>query len=211
MSHLAQFTRRVTRAVTTLLLIGVTLACAAYIAPGLFGYERYVITGGSMSGTFEKGSLAFEKQVPVADLAVGDVITYLPPPDSGVSTLVTHRITAIEPGRTGAGVITTQGDANPDPDPWEFSLTSATQPVVVQTVPLVGHVFIALANPQVRMAAIGLPAALIALLALRDLLLAVRPRRTPQQTAHQNQRPHTPPPTRGRSQGRSLPADLHPV
>lgn len=207
MSHLAQLTRRVTRSVTTLLLIGVTLACAAYIAPGLFGYERYVITGGSMSGTFEKGSLAFEKQVPVADLAVGDVITYLPPPDSGVSTLVTHRITAIEPGSTGAGVITTQGDANPDPDPWEFSLTSATQPVVVQTVPLLGHVFIALANPQVRMVVIGLPAALIALLALRDLLIAVRPQQAPQK----NQRPHTPPPTRGRTPGRSLPAELHPA
>lgn len=202
MSHLAKITRRATRTVTSLLLIGVTLACAAYIAPGFFGYERYVITGGSMSGTFEKGSLAFEKQVPVADLAVGDVITYLPPPDSGVSTLVTHRITAIEPGKNGAAILTTQGDANPDPDPWEFSLTSSTQPVVMQTVPHLGHVFIALASPQVRMAVIGLPAALIALLALRDLVITVR--------TH-NQRPGTPPPSRGRNEGRSLPGELHPA
>lgn len=208
MSHLAQLTRRVTRSVTTLLLIGVTLASAAYIAPGLFGYERYVITGGSMSGTFEKGSLAFEKQVPVADLTVGDVITYLPPPDSGVSTLVTHRITAIEPGKTGAMVYTTKGDANQHPDPWEFSLTSTTQPVVAQTVPHLGHVFIALANPQVRMVVIGGPAALIALLALKDLLIAVRPQKA---ARTENQRSHTPPPTRERTQGRSHPAELHPA
>lgn len=159
---------------TNLLLVAVVLGCAAYVAPGLFGYERYVITGGSMSGTFEKGSLAFEKRVPVVDLEVGDVITYLPPADSGVSTLVTHRLTSIEPGEGGALVMRTQGDANPDPDPWEFSLTSPTQPVVVRTVPHLGHVFIALANPQVRILVIGGPAALIALLALRDLIQALR-------------------------------------
>lgn len=207
MSRLAQLTRRVTRWVTTLLLIGVTLASAAYIAPGFFGYERYVITGGSMSGTFEKGSLAFEKQVAVADLTVGDVITYLPPPDSGVSTLVTHRITAIEPGKSGERVFTTQGDANPHPDPWEFSLTSSTQPVVVQTVPFLGHVFIALANPQVRMLVIGIPAALIALMALKDLVIAVRPQRAERD---KNQRPHTPPPTRGRIPGRPA-GEPHPA
>lgn len=160
---------------TNLLLVAVVLGCAAYVAPGFFGYERYVITGGSMSGTFEKGSLAFEEHVPVADLEVGDVITYLPPADSGVSTLVTHRIISIEPGEGGTSVLQTQGDANPDPDPWEFSLTSPTQPVVVQTVPFLGHVFIALANPQVRILVIGTPAALIALMALRDLLKALRP------------------------------------
>ncbi|QCX28496.1 signal peptidase I [Nocardioides jishulii] len=168
-----------------LLLVAVVLGCAAYVAPGLFGYERYVITGGSMSGTFEKGSLAFEKRVPVAELEVGDVITYLPPADSGVSTLVTHRITSIEPGEDGTRVMQTQGDANPDPDPWEFSLTAPTQPVVAQTVPHLGHVFIALANPQVRVLVIGGPAALIALLALRDLIVALRSHTPPS-------RPHTP-------------------
>ena len=90
----------------------------AYVVPGLLGYERYVITGGSMSGTFESGSVVFEKPVPVKDLVVGDVITYLPPPDSGVSTLVTHRIIEIAPGKDAATVFQTQGDANPDPDPW---------------------------------------------------------------------------------------------
>ena len=84
--------------VNTVLVLA-SLAGLAYLAPSLFGYERYVITGGSMSGTFEKGSVVFEKPVPIADLRVGDVITYLPPADSGVSTLVTHRIVKVYPSR----------------------------------------------------------------------------------------------------------------
>ncbi|MEO7270013.1 MAG: signal peptidase I [Knoellia sp.] len=165
--------RRCGRLLGSLLLLVVTIGCAAYIVPGLLGYERYVITGGSMTGSIDKGSIAFEKAVPVADLVEGDVITYLPPPDSGVSTLVTHRIIEIGPGAGGTTVLHTQGDANPDPDPWLFSLTSGTQPVVEHAVPWVGHVFIALANPQVRLLVIGIPAGLIALVALRDLVLAL--------------------------------------
>ena len=170
--------RRCARLFSSLLLLVVTVGCAAYIVPGLLGYERYVITGGSMTGSIPKGSIAFEKAVPVADLAVGDVITYLPPPASGVSTLVTHRIVALGPGAGGTTVLHTQGDANPDPDPWLFSLTSGTQPVVEHSVPWAGYVFVGLADPQVRLLVIGIPAGLIALVALRDLVIALRPRRS---------------------------------
>lgn len=161
------------RAVGSLLLIAIMAASVAYIAPSFFGYERYVITGGSMSGTFEKGSIAFEKSVPVEELTVGDVITYLPPADSGVSTLVTHRILTADPGKDGTRVFTTQGDANADPDPWKFTLLDGTQPVVQTTVPYVGHVFMALADRDIRMILIGGPAALIALVALAQVGRAV--------------------------------------
>lgn len=167
--------RRSTRYAVNALLVGFILVGVAWVAPGLFGYDRYVITGGSMSGAFEKGSVAFERQVPVADLAVGDVITYLPPADSGVPNLVTHRIVEIGTSDTGARLFRTQGDANPTPDPWVFSLTQPTQPVVVTTVPYVGHAFVALADPQVRMIVIGLPAGIIALISLVELARAVRP------------------------------------
>lgn len=170
---MARTARRLARLLITLVLVALTLGCVAYLAPGLFGYDRYVITGGSMSGTIEKGSVVFEEQVPVADLKVGDVITYLPPADSGVGTLVTHRIISIRPGKDGVAVLRTQGDANPDPDPWKFSLTGTTQPVVRQAVPYVGTALIALADPQIRRLAVGLPAAVIALVALRDLIRAL--------------------------------------
>lgn len=59
-------------------------------------------------------------------LEVGDVITYLPPPDSDVTNLVTHRIVSARRTRSGNIAFRTQGDANPDPDPWTFSLTGRT-------------------------------------------------------------------------------------
>ena len=179
-SHQHRSARRLPRLgsllVNTVLVVA-TLAGLAYLAPSAFGYERYVITGGSMSGTFEKGSIAFERPVAVEDLAVGDVITYQPPADSGVSTLVTHRIIAIRTLPTGALQFRTQGDANPDPDPWKFQLTQAEQPVVQHTVPLLGWVFVGLADREIRMLVIGVPAGLVALLSLAELAKAVRPER----------------------------------
>lgn len=174
----------VVRIGVNLLLVGVTIAGAAYLIPSLFGYERYVITGDSMSGSIAKGSLAFERPVPVDELEVGDVITYLPPADSGVTDLVTHRIVSARPGESGDLVFRTQGDANPDPDPWKFSLTGQTQPVVTHTVPVVGHAFIALADRETRMTIVGVPAGLVALMSLVELGKALRPRRGPMPSTH---------------------------
>lgn len=167
-------TARVGSAVTTVVVVVVILGCAVWLLPTAFGYERYVITGGSMSGTFEKGSIAFEEKVPVEQLQVGDVITYQPPADSGTSSLVTHRIASIRPGEDGRALLRTKGDANDSIDPWRFSLAGSSQPVVRHTVPYVGYAFIALADRELRMLVIGVPAGLIGLLALRDLVVALR-------------------------------------
>ncbi|MCW2840401.1 MAG: signal peptidase [Aeromicrobium sp.] len=164
---------RIGSGLVSLLTILVTLAGVAYVAPSLFGYERYVITGGSMSGTFEKGSVAVEKPVPVGQVGVGDVITYLPPADSGVTHLVTHRIISDTILPDGSRQLQTQGDANPDPDPWKFNLTEGTQAVVSFTVPHVGWVFVALADRETRMVIVGVPAGLIALASLVELARAV--------------------------------------
>jgi signal peptidase len=155
----------------------VVLAGAAWILPSAFGYDRYVITGGSMSGTFEKGAVVFTQPVAEQDLAVGDVVTYVPPPASGVTTLVTHRIHDIRTTRDGVLSFRTQGDANPDPDPWRFSLDSGTQPVVAFHVPVMGDALIALADRDTRVLLIGVPAGLVALAALVELARAVRDRR----------------------------------
>lgn len=160
--------------VVSILLLAATLAGVAYILPAVLGYQRYVLTGGSMTGTYDKGSLVFEQEVPVRDLDVGDVITYLPPADSGVTTLVTHRIHAITRAEGGGRLFVTKGDANPDVDPWKFQLTARTQPVARFGVPHVGWVLIALADRQVRMLVIGVPASLIALGSLLELVKALR-------------------------------------
>lgn len=173
----ATIVRRLGGLVANLLLVTLTLGAIAYVVPSFLGYERYVITGGSMTGSIDKGSIVFSKDTPAADLRVGDVITYLPPADSGVSTLVTHRILSMEPGENGSTVFRTQGDANPDPDPWTFSLVDSEQPVVQHAVPHVGWVMIAMADREIRMLVVGLPAAIIALMALVQLIGALRPSR----------------------------------
>ena len=155
-------------AVNALCLLVMVLALA-FLLPAAFGLQRYVITGGSMDGTYDLGSVVFEESVPVADLEVGDVITYVPPADSGIDTLVTHRIIAID-GTT----FQTQGDANPDPDPWTFELTAATQNRVTSSLPYVGYLFIALGDRSTRMVVIGVPAAIIAMASLVELLQALR-------------------------------------
>jgi signal peptidase len=164
---------RIGSAIVNIVVLAVTLAGVGYLAPSLLGYERYVITGGSMSGTFEKGSIAFEKRTPVEDVKVGDVITYLPPADSGVTHLVTHRIISDKILENGQRQLRTQGDANPDPDPWKFSLVEGTQPVVKATVPHLGWVFVAMADREIRMLVVGIPAVLIALMSLLELVKGV--------------------------------------
>jgi signal peptidase len=166
--------RRLGNGLVNLLVVAVMLCCAGWLAPHFLGYSRYVITSGSMTGTYDQGSVVFEKPVPAARLRVGDVITYMPPPDAGVPHLVTHRIISMKPAEGGGVVFTTQGDANPDPDPWHFELVQATQPVVHFGVPHVGWIFIALAHREVRMLAIGVPAGLVGLSALVQLLGGIR-------------------------------------
>jgi signal peptidase len=156
----------------------VLLVAAPTVVGHVLGYERYVITGGSMGGSIERGSLVFERPVPVQRLRVGDVITYQPPADSGLTSLVTHRIHTLERTRAGA-VLRTKGDANADPDPWRFTLQAPTQPRVELAVPQVGKVFIFLSDRSNRLLVIGGPAAVIALISLRELILALRRPRRP--------------------------------
>ncbi|MGA8846800.1 MAG: signal peptidase I [Nocardioides sp.] len=153
-------------------LAAAVLVALAFLLPSLLGLQRYVIMGGSMSGTYDLGSVVFSEVVPVEDLKVGDVITYVPPADSGIQTLVTHRIADID----GTQFVT-KGDANAAVDPWSFQLSSGTQARVVQHAPYVGFAFMALADRSTRMAVIGIPAVIIALMSLAELLRTLRPRR----------------------------------
>jgi len=159
------------RVVSTVLSVLVTLVAVAFILPSLFGLQRYVITGTSMTGAIGFGSIAFEEVVPVGDLRVGDVITYAPPPPVGVDHLVTHRIVAVH-GTT----YRTKGDAVPEADPWKFRLDAPEQSRVVFAVPWAGYPFIWLADRGTRMLVIGGPAAVIALLSLRQVIDSLRRR-----------------------------------
>jgi len=149
--------------------VAALLAAALVLLPSLLGFQRYVITSGSMTGTIDRGSLIFDKVVPAKSLKVGDIITYTPPASSGVDEPITHRIIWVGRDRTGRLAFHTKGDFNPSPDPWRFVLDHPTQARVAMHIPYVGFGLAALTNRHLRMLIIGLPALLIALAVLARL------------------------------------------
>jgi signal peptidase len=161
--------RRIGRVTSTLLLAAGVLLGAVLVLPALLGWQRYVIVSGSMTGTYDRGSLVLDQVVPTASLKVGDVITYMPPRGVGPGHLVTHRIHAIATVRGGTRVLRTKGDANAVADPWTFTLPRPTQAKVRLGVPYVGYALAALSVRRVRMLVVGLPAALIAVATLMAL------------------------------------------
>jgi signal peptidase len=158
---------RVRRAGGALLAGGAIVLAAIVLVPALLGLQRYVITSGSMTGTFDRGSLVYDEVVPTATLKVGDVITYDPP--QGAPGLVTHRIAAIDVRRDGTRVFRTKGDANPTADPWTFTLAAPTQARAAFHLPYVGFALAALSDRRLRMVVIGIPALLVALSVLAGL------------------------------------------
>jgi signal peptidase len=161
--------RRLGRVVSTLLIAAGLLFGAVLALSVLMGWQRYVITSGSMTGTYDRGSLVLDEVVPVAELAKGDVITYRPPAGAGPDGLVTHRIVEIARGDDGARVFRTKGDANASADPWTFTLPQAEQARVKTGVPYAGFAVAALGRKDLRMLFVGVPAALIALMSLAGL------------------------------------------
>ncbi len=171
----------VLRSIRTAVILAVAAVCLALGAvtavPAALGLQHYVVVGGSMDGTIDRGSVVFEQSVPTAALRVGDVITYSPPSNADSTPFVTHRIFSIGEGRGGARVFRTKGDANASPDPWHFTLDQPQQAKVVGHVPYVGYALAALGIRWVRILAIGIPALLIALSALAGMVRDAREER----------------------------------
>ena len=139
------------------------------------GLERYVMTGDSMAGSMGRGTIAFERAVPVNNLRVGDVITYRRPGaavdgvdggdvdggDGGV--MITHRIVSIRPD-----AIRTQGDAVDSVDPWVLRPEAPTISRVEFTVPWIGWAYLLLFHTQGWVLTLA-SAAVLALLTVRRL------------------------------------------
>jgi signal peptidase len=107
------------------------------------GLQRYVMSGDSMDGAIGKGSVVFERSVPVNDLQVGDVITYQAPETAPAEGRVTHRIVDIGPDG-----IRTQGDALPARDPWTLRPDRPTVSRVVFALPWVGYAYLVILHPE---------------------------------------------------------------
>jgi signal peptidase len=153
-------------AATVLATAALAAYCLLLVVPSLLGFQRYVLTGGSMEPSLHRGSLVFDRVTPVEDLAVGDVITYVPP---GASRPLSHRITSVTRDDKNGLVFTSRGDANDAGDPWKFTLDDRVQAKVVFTVPWAGYPLWVLGSPLSRLLLIGGPAMAIAIITGRRL------------------------------------------
>lgn len=152
-----------TRIALALLLAAATVVVGAGALPLLFGYESLVVQSGSMEPTLRVGALAVVRPVPIAQLQVGDVITFRAPGDR--STLVTHRLVGIEPLEGSQRQFRTKGDANQSE---ELILVdqSTVLGILVYSVPYAGFVVDFASRPLGRLLLLGVPAVLL----LFDLL-----------------------------------------
>ncbi len=142
----ARVLRRLGRVVTSL-LVAAALAFFLFFAvgPHVLGYRTATMLTGSMEPGIMVGDVVVTAERPVADVAVGDVITYhIPIEDHRVET---HRITEVIRGEDGSVAVRTKGDNNPNVDPWVATLEGESVWEVQAVIPQVGSVIRALRTP----------------------------------------------------------------
>jgi len=144
---------------TLWIIVSLALACAV-LFPGLMGLQRYVIVGGSMTGTIPKGSIVYSRIVPVEQLKSGDIVTFVPP---GYTAPVTHRIVGVTTGTDGSRIFQTKGDFNKVADPWKVNFVESSVARYAFHIPYLGYALAAFSIPLVRVLLIALPALMISL------------------------------------------------
>lgn len=103
--------RHVVRAVSWVVLLGATaLVTLAVLVPRVAGATPYTVLTGSMSPAYPAGTLVVVRPVALADVRVGDVVTYQL--RSGEPAVATHRVVGVSWTAEGERVLTTRGDAN---------------------------------------------------------------------------------------------------
>lgn len=130
------------------------------IGPRVLGYQASTMLTGSMAPLINPGDVVVTVPTPIADVKVGDIITYhIPVEDQRVET---HRITEITATADGGVAVQTKGDANNGIDPWIATLQGKTVDKQVATIPYVGNAIRALREPMVRTILMyGAPAILV--------------------------------------------------
>jgi len=86
--------RHVVRAVSWVVLLGATaLVTLAVLVPRVAGATPYTVLTGSMSPAYPPGTLVVVRPVDLADVRVGDVVTYQL--RSGEPAVATHRVVGV--------------------------------------------------------------------------------------------------------------------
>ncbi|SDH27569.1 signal peptidase I [Agrococcus jejuensis] len=122
------------------------LACILLVATSfLFKISIVMFATGSMSPTIPAGSIAFVREIPASEIAVGDVVTV----DRSESDQlpVTHRVIEIVDASEDTVIFRMQGDDNDQPDPEAYVETTVR--LVMWSIPGLANVIVQFQNPFV--------------------------------------------------------------
>lgn len=127
---------------TVLAALGVVCIIAT-IAAFALNISLIMFKTGSMSPTIPTGSLAVVRQIPAADIKVGDVTTV----SRGKGQLpVTHRIVSVTPLSGDTYSVQMKGDANDSPDVQLYEVTEVRK--VLWHAPGLAYVVAAVSQPK---------------------------------------------------------------
>ncbi|MFI2566494.1 signal peptidase I [Paenarthrobacter sp. NPDC018779] len=159
--------RRLREGLLNIAAAGGAVCILAVLAAVVFNISLVLFKTGSMSPAIPAGSLALVREVPAADVRVGDVVTV----DRAGKLPITHRVQTIQPAEGESRTITMKGDANAQPDPAPYVVERVR--VVLWSVPGLAYPLAAAANPVV------LGATTVAVAALVTWVMWPRSRRRP--------------------------------
>jgi signal peptidase len=125
----------------TIAALGGLICIVLVVLSFAFNITLIMFKTGSMSPTIPQGSLAVVQQIPASKITVGDVVTV----DRGGALPVTHRVTSIEGGGSGARVITMRGDANTAEDAAPYTVEKVR--LVLFSVPGLAYAVAAMSSP----------------------------------------------------------------
>lgn len=146
------------------------------IVPAVLDLHRFVLSSDAMGGSLSRGSLILAQQVPVGDLAAGDVISFVPPAPYNADGMVTRRVLSVGP--RGA---TTASDSTNQIDPWTLPSVSGVVDRMVLHVPWIGYPFLGAVGRGAWALLVALPVAVVAFLLSRDLRRRRPPVEAPEQ------------------------------
>ena len=151
------------RVVRVVIVVGALWGVVLLIPPAL-GLQTHVVDDRAMAGTHPRGSLLFEEQVAPSQLAVGDVVSFVPPGADPGDEAVTRRVAAINDTH-----FSTRADAAAEVDPWLVPLSDGGLERVAFSLPWLGYPVVLLGAVTVSPWA---PAALV--IGLGAVLLILR-------------------------------------
>ena len=151
-----------------LLLVGFAVGAFLLLAivPRLGWFRPLTVLSGSMRPAFSPGDLILVRPEPIRDVRVGQAISFRVP--VGAHQVETHRVIRLVRGGNHP-IVQTQGDANNHRDPFTAELHGRIAWREALVVPYAGYVIHGLRSRALRLAAVVVAPALIALLILLDL------------------------------------------